>query len=229
MHYVSSAGVTRFSGLETYPEGFVAEHPPPEATNSSSNSNQELDSYSITKWASEVIVERSNRPSSITGKNAPKHDLLTNVLEYSKTLKSVPILEGWTGVFDMISVDILAQIILSSVLDISSEEIDNEPTTVYRHACGEIRFPTAGNGLLEFVQAQLNNWGSPGRDNVVTRVSLKSWVGNARRAGMDTLVAEYLEGINILESVPMLPILEGSLSHEQHKARDFGQAKVDGA
>ncbi|ATZ48196.1 Bcpks3 [Botrytis cinerea B05.10] len=239
MHYVSSAGVTRFSGLETYPEVSVAEHPPPEATNSSSNSNQEFDSYSITKWASEVIVERSSRsfktpatiyrPSSITGENAPKHDLLTNILEYSKILKSVPILDGWTGVFDMISVDILAQMIVSSVLDISSEEIDDEPTTVYRHACGEVRFSAAGNGLLEFVQAQLNDWGPPGRDNVVTRASLKSWVGNARRAGMDTLVAEYLEGINMLESVPMLPILEGSLSNEQHRARYFGQAKVDGA
>jgi thioester reductase-like protein len=67
----------------------------------------DADEYTISKWASESILEKAHakldipvmihRPTSIIGANAPTTDMLANLFYYSKELRAVPALYGSEG------------------------------------------------------------------------------------------------------------------------------------
>ncbi|KAM6478067.1 putative PKS-NRPS protein [Trichoderma sp. SZMC 28011] len=118
LHYVSSAGVVKFTGLDGLPPISVSQHEPP--TDGSNG-------YSVTKWASEVylekVTENSNlpiwihRPSSITGENAPETDLMQSVIKHSLSLQAIPDLSSWQGSFDFVPVDDVAAGITAALYD----------------------------------------------------------------------------------------------------------------
>ncbi|KAL6820009.1 putative PKS-NRPS protein [Trichoderma camerunense] len=118
LHYVSSAGVVKFTGLDGLPPFSVSQHEPP--TDGSNG-------YSATKWASEVylekVTENSNlpiwihRPSSITGENAPETDLMQSVIKHSLNLQAIPDLSSWQGSFDFVPVDAVAAGITAALYD----------------------------------------------------------------------------------------------------------------
>ncbi|KAL7916739.1 putative PKS-NRPS protein [Trichoderma velutinum] len=109
LHYVSSAGVVKFTGLDGLPPISVSQYEPP--TDGSNG-------YSATKWASEVYLEKVtensslpiwiHRPSSITGENAPETDLMQSVIKHSLHLKAIPDLSSWQGSFDFVPVNEVA-------------------------------------------------------------------------------------------------------------------------
>ncbi|KAH8669587.1 polyketide synthase [Tricladium varicosporioides] len=223
IHYISSAGVTRLAKLPSYPEVSIAAYPPssyPATDVHALGENLPFEGYISSKWASEVILERTNlvnhtpiriyRPSAIIGLGAPKLDLLANILEFSKQLRAVPSLSNWTGVFDLISVDRVSEIIVHCVLSARPLSSENEMADIsFKHVCGEWRFDAAG--LREFVQTELalESCVKDGEElPEINELSFDEWIASAKDVGMEPLLVEFFRGLAMSGNGVVLPVLE---------------------
>jgi hypothetical protein len=77
------------------------------------------------KFEIPVMIHRSTSVVEAAGKpdEVPLHDALQNLLRFSREMKAVPRLEGWTGCFDMVPVDVVAHRIMCQYV---WEEIEEE-------------------------------------------------------------------------------------------------------
>jgi amino acid adenylation domain-containing protein len=208
IHYVSSAGVTRLAQQPAFPEASVSSYTPP--------SNVLTDGYLASKWASEVLLENAHtawnipitihRPSSIIGPGAPERDIFANIIAISKRLRAAPMLDHWTGVFDLISVDRVSREIVSSVVD----EKKGEKCTglSFRNWCGERRFEASG--LKGYIERELQA-DHTGRIIEIGQIAFVKWINDAREEGLDPLVVAYLERMSELDGGHLLPILDSLL------------------
>ncbi|EAQ88667.1 hypothetical protein CHGG_05286 [Chaetomium globosum CBS 148.51] len=180
LHFVSSATVGRLVGQSIFRPGSVRQYPP----------SQEADGYTASKWVSEVYLENASndfglpvwihRPSSITGSGASKTDLMSNLLQYAQQINAMPYLGAKGGYFDFVSVETTARMIIEEM----SRSIRKQESKVqYLHESGEIEIATND---AESILGRQN--GEPFRV-----VSISEWIQLATAAGMDPLLALYLE------------------------------------
>ncbi|KAJ5503746.1 Acyl transferase/acyl hydrolase/lysophospholipase [Penicillium fimorum] len=181
-HFVSSAGVARLAGQESFGELSVSPYPPP---------SQPTDGYIAAKWVSEVYLEHVNsqfglpvwihRPSSITGTDAPELDLMGNVMRFAKETQKLPDSSLWSGVFDLISVQSAA----SQLLEAVDQSGVSEPATksvTYLYESGETKI--GRDEIMPLMES--------GSGHQFQVVSLDEWVAAAEQAGMSVLLGEYL-------------------------------------
>ncbi|KAH6627325.1 hypothetical protein F5144DRAFT_494218 [Chaetomium tenue] len=180
LHFVSSATVGRLVGQSIFRPGSVRQYPP----------SQEADGYTASKWVSEVYLENASndfglpvwihRPSSITGSGTSKTDLMSNLLQYARQTNALPDLGAKGGYFDFVSVETTAQMIIEEMCRSIGKQ---ESKVQYLHESGEIEIATDD---AESILGRRN--GEPFRV-----VSISEWIQLATAAGMDPLLALYLE------------------------------------
>ncbi|KAK4078956.1 hypothetical protein Trihar35433_61 [Trichoderma harzianum] len=193
LHYVSSAGVVKFTGLDGLSPISVSQHEPP--TDGSNG-------YSATKWASEVylekVTENSNlpiwihRPSSITGENAPETDLMQSVIKYSINLQTIPDLSSWQGSFDFVPVDAVAAGITAALYDVGQG-------LSFAHHCGKDKIPV--QELKQHLEKE---------NSIKLEVlSLEEWVDKAKARGLLDNATEVLinDVVGISDGKAILPSL----------------------
>ncbi|KAI8952323.1 hypothetical protein F4801DRAFT_599996 [Xylaria longipes] len=180
-HYISTASVTHLTGQESFERSSVSAYLPVPG-----------DGYIATKWASERYLEKVSdkcelpiwihRPSSITGEGAPKTDLMTNLLTYSRLMKAVPDTNLWRGWLDFISVKRVAMQIADEVY----EDYSWPGNVKYLYESGDQEIPISDlRGVLEREQ-----------ESVFETLSLEEWVTKAQSHGLHPLLAEYLRSLS---------------------------------
>lgn len=192
-HYVSSAGVVKFTGWDGLPPVSVSQHKPP--TDGSNG-------YSATKWASEVylgkVVEKTNlpiwihRPSSITGENAPDTDLMQSIIKNSLHLKAIPDLSSWQGSFDFVAVDKVASGITNALYNAGHG-------LSFAHHCGKDKIPAYE--LKKHLEDENNA--------KLDVLSLEDWVEKAKSHGLLDDATEVLvnDVVGISDGRAILPSL----------------------
>lgn len=196
-HFVSTAGVVHLSGQETYEERSVSPYPPPV---------QGWDGYVASKWASERLLEKVvekfgtaawiHRPTSITGDDVPATDIVQNTLKYSRLMKAVPDLRGWSGYFDFVGVDSVAKGIVGVVLnhELTAEKFEQPK---YVHHCGEDVVEV--KDMKAFVERQVGG--------EVRTLGWSDWIESARRLGLNELVATFMATLQKKEGTLLMPRL----------------------
>ncbi|KAJ5165554.1 HC-toxin synthetase [Penicillium coprophilum] len=152
--------------------------------------------YIASKWVSEVFLARVNtqyglpvsihRPSNVVGPNASKDDIINSLLNTCRQLGMVPRLPGWSGYFDLISVEAAASNIISAMNESIQmhHNIAGIGSVEYRHESGGAVIPI---GALKSVLEKTG--GRP-----IRLVDLNEWMEHARcTVGTSELVLEYLE------------------------------------
>jgi len=195
-HFVSTAGVVQLSGQDEFDEESVAAFTPPDdGTNG----------YVASKWASERYLEKVNnklglpvwihRPSNITGDGAPPMDIMQNVMKYSRILRAVPDLTGWTGFLDFVNVQTVAKSIADHVILHKRSRLQG---VEYVHHCGDSVVP-----LTDIKEFFTKTTGYEFR-----MLPMREWVKNAQKNGMHELVGGYLNTIGVAGDLPQMPRLK---------------------
>lgn len=186
IHYVSTAALAHFPGLNGLPEASIRTHTP-EASGSG---------YLASKWVSEVLLEAVNatynipvtiyRASSIVGSAASSTDLTNAVLRCSRAMKCVPDLASQGGFVDLIRVETIARDIVDTVLSSRSRNAathtDETPVT-YIHESGEIHFPI--QQLREYLEQE---GGTP-----IHEQDISSWLREAPQYGFPASLSRFLD------------------------------------
>ncbi|PGH19023.1 hypothetical protein AJ79_00057 [Helicocarpus griseus UAMH5409] len=185
LHFVSSAGVARLSGRDTFGPESIAPYPPPQG---------QPEGYISAKWVSETYLERTaerfglpvwiHRPSSVTGDDTSDLDLMANMLTYTKKTRTIADSSALKGQMDFISVQAVASSILREV-------IDNDPT------------PSPGSKVRYLYQAgetvlhmeQLRALLEQASDEAFEVLPLEVWIDQAEAAGLSPLLGLYLRQI----------------------------------
>ncbi|OOQ90641.1 putative hybrid NRPS/PKS enzyme [Penicillium brasilianum] len=196
-HYISTAGVAQLSGQETFGAVSIGPYPPP-ADGSVG--------YISSKWVSERLLEKASRdyglpviihrPSNITGENAPSLDIMTNLLKFSRSLALVPQFKSLDGYVNFVPVETVAYNVVQALLANSNASIDAEPVFVYQ--IGRLDIPLAR--MKEHLEQE------DGRRFAAR--PLPEWVGRARTAGLDEMVASYLLAVDEADQRIVLPRLQ---------------------
>ncbi|CAN9464852.1 unnamed protein product [Alternaria alternata] len=172
-HYVSTAGVAELTNLSSLREKSVAEHIPPTGASG----------YTTSKWASEVVLENASasykipvtvhRPSTVVeaaGKpdDVLPHDALGTLLRFSREVRAVPLPKKWTGCFDIVPVDQVAQHIVEEALLPSTGGIR------YKHIAGSKK--VSAQDLNKFVATQIQD--------PVEVMPMEDWIDRAKAHGL---------------------------------------------
>ncbi|OTA01513.1 hypothetical protein A9Z42_0018340 [Trichoderma parareesei] len=193
LHYVSSAGVANFTGMNGLPPVSISQHEPP--TDGSNG-------YSATKWACEVYLEKVtentnlpiwiHRPSSITGENAPDTDLMQSIIRHSLALRAIPDLSSWQGSFDFVPVDDVAAGITSALYDVGQG-------LTFAHHCGKQKIPVY----------ELKKHLESANGIELDVLSLKEWVDRAKSDGLlDNASEAMIDGVvGVSDGKAILPSL----------------------
>jgi len=180
IHFISSASVAHLSGRTSFGEESAAAFEPP---------RDGSDGYTASKWAGErfleLVSERFSvpiwihRPSSITGADAPALDLMTNLLQFSKTMHKVPSSPTWRGTLDFVSVESVAFDIV--------EEVKNDSA----YPNGMVKFLyESGDTQIAVQNMQVSLEEQTGEE--FETVDVETWTQDAVDEGLDELVAAYL-------------------------------------
>ena len=198
IHYISTAGIAHLRGNDPLEEVSVATFPP---------SVDGSDGYVASKWASERFLEKMNehchlpvwihRPASIIGEDAPSMDIMNNTLRFSRRMKAVPSMTGWSGYFDFIAVDSVATGIVEATLAPAHREYAGKAQPSYIHHSGETVIPISG--LRDYLEKE------EGRGYAV--LSMNDWVKAATQLGLNELVGTFLTALADGGSVLNMPLL----------------------
>ncbi|KAM7215919.1 lovastatin nonaketide synthase [Rhypophila decipiens] len=189
MHLISSPRVILFSGACTVtsenqePSSLAAFQPPTDGS----------EGFTASKWASERFLEELSRltklpvtihrPCSPIGPSAPHDDAVNAVIRYSVLSRTVPYAPSAEGFFDFQDVGVLAAAIVATAPIITpSSEKGRLPVSFYHHSSG---IPVPCNKLAERLREV--------HQCSFETVSLSEWIENARKLGVEELIAMYLE------------------------------------
>nr|A0A2Z5TM64.1 RecName: Full=Polyketide synthase-nonribosomal peptide synthetase hybrid himA; Short=PKS-NRPS hybrid synthetase himA; AltName: Full=Himeic acid biosynthesis cluster protein A [Aspergillus japonicus]BBA91557.1 polyketide synthase-nonribosomal peptide synthetase [Aspergillus japonicus] len=196
-HFVSTAGVATTLSEGSSPvidEISLANHPPP---TSRTGDAVLIDGYVASKWASETFLEhvhaqlalpvRIYRPSSITGADAPALDVMHNVLNLSRRMRALPDLGTWTGYFDFIRVETVAEEIAAGVT------ASPTPTATTPTPSGVEFIHLSGEKLIPVAEARKHLERETGY--AFRTLEMAEWCREAAGYGLPALVAGYLESL----------------------------------
>ncbi|PSN67734.1 hypothetical protein BS50DRAFT_620227 [Corynespora cassiicola Philippines] len=200
LHYISSASVGQYAEHEAFHEISIASHGlPPDGANG----------YTMSKWASEVTLERAqslayfplviHRPATVVGPGASESDAFQALLQYSKKSFCVPNLTSWTGYFDLVPVQAVAQSIVRHVLEPPHRDVQ------YLHHTGE-RVPVKDLG--EFIDRD-------GKGDLRT-IPLDEWVTIADELGLNKGLVQWFREIQFQKIyLPAIEnVVDGKWSHD---------------
>ncbi|KAJ5597961.1 hypothetical protein N7537_008045 [Penicillium hordei] len=199
-HFVSTAGVaTLLGGTPIVDEISLANQPPP---TSSTGEEVLIDGYVASKWASETYLEnvhaqlqipvRIYRPSSITGPDAPALDVMHNVLNLSRRMRALPDLSAWTGHFDFIRVETVAEEIAVGVT--ATATMTTTPRAAASASSSRLEFiHLSGEKLIPVSEARVHLEKETGY--AFRTVEIAEWCREATGHGLPALVAGYLESL----------------------------------
>ncbi|KAK7698706.1 putative Hybrid PKS-NRPS biosynthetic cluster [Diaporthe eres] len=205
IHFVSTASVLQYSGLESFGEESAAAYPPPPNA---------LDGYSATKWASERYLERLyelsggswpiwiHRPTSVqrpggdyegSNNDGPSLDLISNLLRYCKAANCVPASPNLLGVLNLVPLERIVESMLHEM------SVAAAPGSGVRfvNEVGETDIPL--DNIKDYVDAQTG--ASAGV------LPLDQWAKRAGEAGMDAILVAFFENM-----VGMPPVVWQKLS-----------------
>lgn len=201
VHFVSTASVLQYSGLEAFGEESAAAYPPPPNA---------LDGYSASKWASERYLERLyelsgkswpiwiHRPTSVQrpaddNEDSPSLDLISNLLRYCKAANCVPVSPNLLGVLNLVP---LERIVESMAHEMS---VAGTPGGRVRFVSeiGETNIPL--DNIKDYIDAET------GASAEV--LPLDQWARRAGEAGMDAILVAFFENM-----VGMPPVVWQKLS-----------------
>ncbi len=210
IHYISSASVGRLllqasqDGNTKLPAVSLA-HSPPGA--------EWADGYTASKWASEALLEHAaishlavpvvvHRLSSVTANNSVSTannnsdsltqatDVIGSVVNYSLHLRAVPdpAMAGWRGALDFVSVGRAADGVVASafISEPSSNGIPAKQAIKFLFQSSEQIVPV--ERIAAYVAGRLGI-----KDSAVKVLPMDKWLALARKAGMEELVAVFLE------------------------------------
>ncbi|KAI1778541.1 Nonribosomal peptide synthetase 14 [Hypoxylon cercidicola] len=193
IHYISTGGVARLSGVDEQPEtSLAAFHPPVDGS----------DGYVASKWASEVLLEKVqrrvgglnvwiHRPSSITGEGVPALDVVHNLLKYSREMRAVPELTGSTGFFDFIDVETVAG---NVVRECVTSEGNGTGGLFFRHHSGERVVPVG----------KLGTYVEETEKRPVRVLTLEDWVDGAIQRGLNEVLGSFMLASKGMLRLPLL-------------------------
>ena len=180
-HYVSTAGVAALAMRELYEEPLGAY--PPEGT---------MDGYVISKWACESYLENVSsttglsvtvhRPTAIVGLDAPKLDVMHNVLHFAERLQSVPEMAALEGWFQFVGVEVVAQAMADDAVAGPRKGVGK---VEYRNHCGNDDEAVGIHQLGQYLEKKHGV-------HFVTQ-SDAEWIRRANEAGLTPEVTEYLK------------------------------------
>ncbi|EFQ34698.1 AMP-binding enzyme [Colletotrichum graminicola] len=179
-HFVSTAGVSLYSGLETFAEVSAAPYPPP---------TDNSDGYTASKWASERFLERIHsltglpvwvhRPSNIHRVEDPQFDLFQNLLRYSRLLQAVPVFPSLQGHLNLVEAAEVAQSLFDDVFTSRNSEVN------YRHRIGKINLSM--DELGDFVRTEPTS--------SVEILDVGTWTAKAETQGLPEVVSEWFKKV----------------------------------
>ena len=184
-HYVSTAGIAALAARELYEEP-VGAYPPKGA----------MDGYIISKWACESYLENVSsttalyitihRPTAIVGLNAPRLDVMHNVLHFAEQLHSVPEMAALEGWFQFVGVEVVAQAMVDDAMVGAKEGVGE---VQYRNHCGGEDETVGIHRLAEYL----------GKKHGVTSITQSDaeWISRAKEAGLAPEVTEYLKSVSV--------------------------------
>ncbi|KAI6378482.1 hypothetical protein MCOR25_002184 [Pyricularia grisea] len=181
LHFVSTAGVSLYSGLDKFPEISAAAFPPP--------ADNKSDGYTASKWVSERLLEKFHeksrlpvwihRPSNIHRVHNPQFDLFQNLLKFSAILQAVPVFPSLQGYLNLVEAVDIAQEILGDIFADQGNKVN------YRHRIGERNLSM--DGLADFIKSD------PSSDVKVLDVDI--WRGLAEAEGLPKTVSEWFRKV----------------------------------
>ncbi|KEY66410.1 hypothetical protein S7711_05843 [Stachybotrys chartarum IBT 7711] len=161
--------------------------------------------YVASKWASEVLLERSgvpaviHRASMILGEGAPTTDLMTVVDRYSEQMGAVPSLDQrhLRGVVDIVQVGDVAEAVVAASIDPATRKSFN----ICHHCNGD-------SFRIEDLQKYYEE--KTGHDIAVW--SKEKWLDRAVELGLGSLIATFLrQQLQGNEAFRFVPIRKGRL------------------
>ncbi|EXK77811.1 hypothetical protein FOQG_17497 [Fusarium oxysporum f. sp. raphani 54005] len=198
IHYVSTASVLQYAGLDEFPEESAARYPPPA---------DGFDGYSASKWASERYLEKVqeccagqdgdgwpvwiHRLPSVQRGDGPGQDadepanmdIIWNMLRYSKLIKAVCVFPNVRGFLNMVP---LEQVVESMMRNIHARvEEEGNGAVRYQHEVGDGTVPFSE--MRQFIEDIL---GEP-----VAELALDEWVRLAAGFGMHPMLSAFFKSL----------------------------------
>ncbi|ODH20336.1 hypothetical protein ACO22_05914 [Paracoccidioides brasiliensis] len=193
-HYISSTSVGQVSRRKDFYEESLAEYTPPTDC---------VMGYVGTKWASERYLENINqssnlavyihRPSTIIGEDAPKHDIMHNLLHYSKELKVVPDFGDVKGWFHFVTLEEVAKGITSQFFpaagpaaEANGESTQSRPPVAYIHYNGDEEVD-----MRHFKEYMEKKNGVPYR-----LLGMNEWIQQAEGVGLLPQISVFMSAVD---------------------------------
>ena len=216
VHYVSSAGVALFAGLDAFPEiscTTTGKKPPDDGAHG----------YMCGKWVCESLLERVHteyglsvtiqRPSTIiregedtVGQKAER-DWVNSLIHYAHQIKAVPKVEHNKGSFDLVRVQTVCADIMREVFRSGGEEGGSRGIT-YVNNVGDAVIPM--NQMADILPGM-----RPCRVGDLSAVekydvlNMKDWTQKAIAAGLHPAVAALIETFDAPEAEKYPRLLRG--------------------
>lgn len=202
IHYVSTASVLQYSGLDEFAEESASAYPPPPDA---------FDGYSASKWASEVFLgkvhERSggvwpifvHRPTSILRQDLEgdaadseqqnQEQIVPNLLKYCKITNAVPVLPNISGVINIVALESVVESLLSKVsapiLSSPSPQGDAKVALRFLHEMGDVNIPLSN--LKSYIDTETGN--------SAVQLPPDEWARRAAKEGMDGMLVAFFENL----------------------------------
>lgn len=190
IHYISTASVLQYSGLDEFREESSSAYPPPPDA---------FDGYSASKWASEKYLTKVyeyqgsggrwpiwiHRPTGIMrneGDDGDGGEILPTLLKYCKLINAVPQLSNIRGFINLVPMDRVVQILLDEML----ANIPQQPILRICHATGDVDIPLIG--LKSYVDTKTGK--------SALQVSPAEFATRAAEAGMDKILVSFFESLS---------------------------------
>lgn len=195
IHYISTASVLQYSGLDEFGEESASGYPPPPDA---------FEGYSASKWASEKYLNKVyeyqgsdvrwpiwiHRPTGILrsdGDDRVGGEILPTLLKYCELINAVPHVSNIRGFINLVPLERVVEILLDEML----ANIPEQPLLRFCHATGDIDIPLTG--LKSYVEAKT------GKSAV--QLSPAEFARRAAEVGMDKMLVSFFES---LSSMPPL-------------------------
>lgn len=197
IHYISTASVLQYSGLDEIGEESASAYPPPPDA---------FDGYSSSKWASEMYLNRVyeyrgqgtegrwpiwiHRPTGIMRNDdddGNSGEILPNLLKYCKLINAVPQLSNIRGFINLVSLEQVVESLSHEVM----ANIPQEPRLRFCHATGDIDIPLTD--LKSYVDSKT------GKSAI--HLSPAEFARRAAAAGMDQILVSFFESLSSMPSL----------------------------
>lgn len=192
IHYVSTASVLQYSGLDEFGEESASAYPPPPDA---------FDGYSASKWASEVYLgkvhEQSgcmwpicvHRPTSVLQEDAANNQnqdqIVPNLLKYCKITNAVPVIPNISGVINIVTLEVVVESLLSKM----SAPIVRLQGDVFAlrffHEMGDVNIPLSN--LKSYIDAET--------EKSAVQIPPDEWARRAAKEGMDGMLVAFFENL----------------------------------